>query len=1023
MKLQFKEQQYQLDAINSIVNVFSGCSISQKDMDFYKNPRIWNYENENLIKDNIYNVQKHNNIPKQYHTTRITNNAYARNTIANFDESLFLDITMETGTGKTFTFIETMYKLNAENGLSKFIVLVPSIAIKQGTIKNLDITKEYFQQKYNNKKLDVFAYSSAPSKKGKGVPTIPAIENFISNSNNNISVLIMTRQAFASKNNTDESKSNIIYRKRESTLYNNSRTYMDAIASQNPDLIIDEPHRFKTDKSIELLKNFNAQFVLRYGATFGEKGKENYKNLMYILDSINAFKYNLVKRIEVTTIENEDIINSQIQLLSSSTKDRADIECFTKDGKTIRVSLLKNDNLSEKTKDNRFDGYILENIASIDGKKIAFFSNGFSLQENVIDSISRQKEAEKEILLKTTIDYHFEKERVLFDKGIKVLSLIFIDGVRQYRGTKGDAGIGELAQLFEKLYKNRLEDELENMLTSESYKKHLLELKKDISQVHAGYFSEDNQISDDKIENDIEIVLNDKEKLLDIKEPRRFIFSMWALQEGWDNPNVFNLCKLAPSNSSVTKLQQIGRGLRLAVNKYGERITAEYDDFDQINMLSVIVPSTEKNFVLDIQHDIAQGNIHNTTYILTAEILKNKDIVTSDKKAYSLITELENLQIIVEDIANEDQFIIQENLDISLIDRINENIITEQQKELLKRHLLSINSLKSKIKNKTKSNNPVKINKENYKKFQELWEYLNQKVYYEFNIDTSQLIKQVQEKIEIQKRDIQNGKDINVFKLQKDIVNRDTEIGKTITSIQKSSIKYDRKYTVKEVINIIQKQTKISIHTIISILKGMDIEVFNQLCTNTKHTRDYIIDFIKQSKMDMILQKISYNFLDENVSNTILTKNGQVVDSIDISCLGRNSIDKFLKDTCLYSNIIGYDSDIEYDTIQESTHNSITVYAKLPKIKIPLPFGTFSPDFAYVINQGDNKFLYLVVETKGYYTLYDNHLSEIEKQKIEFTKKFIQSLQTLQKKNVPIYYHTKINQQEISTIIHNILEK
>jgi len=1021
MKLQFKEQQYQLDAVNSIINVFSGCSISQKDRDFYKNPRIWNYENENLIKDNIYNVQKHNNIPKKYHTTRITNNAHAMNTIANFDESLFLDITMETGTGKTFTFIETMYKLNAENSLSKFIVLVPSIAIKQGTIKNLDITKEYFQQKYNNKKLDIFAYSSAPSKKGKGVPTIPAIENFISNSNNNISVLIMTRQAFASKNNISESKKNIIYRKRESTLYNNSRTYMDAIASQNPVLIIDEPHRFKTDKSIELLKNFNAQFVLRYGATFGEKGKENYKNLMYILDSVDAFKYNLVKRIEVTTIENEDITNSQIKLLLSSTKDKADIECSTKDGKTIKVSLLKNDNLFEKTKDNRFNGYILENIVSIDGKKIAFFSNGFSLQENVIDSISRQKEAEKEILLKTTIEYHFERERELFDKGIKVLSLIFIDGVRQYRGTKGEAGTGELAQLFEKLYKNCLEDELNKMYISESYKKHLLELKKDITQVHAGYFSEDNQISDEKIENDIEIVLNDKEKLLDINEPRRFIFSMWALQEGWDNPNVFNLCKLAPSNSSVTKLQQIGRGLRLAVNKYGERITAEYDDFDHINILSVIVPSTEKNFVLDIQNDIAQGNIRNTTHILTAEILESKNIVTSNRKANSLITELEALQIIVEDSTNEDQFIIQENLDISLIDSIKESIITEQQKVLLKQHLLSINSLKSKIKNKTKSNDLVMINKENYKKFQELWEYLNQKVYYEFNIDTSQLIEKVCIEIDKYKYNIQNGEDINLFKLKKEALNRDTEIKQIKTSSQKSSVENHRKYTVKEIINTIQKQTKISIHTIMSILEKMDEAVFDQLLKNSKHTRDYIAHFIKESKMDMILQEISYNFLDEDVNNTILTKNGQVVDSIDIGYLGRDSTDDFPKDTCLYSNIIGYDSNIEYDTIQESIYDSITVYAKLPKIKIPLPFGTFSPDFAYVINQGDNKSLYLVVETKGYNTLYDTHFSKIEQRKISFTKKFIQLLQ--EKNNVPIYYQTKINKQELSTIVQNILRK
>ncbi len=1014
MKLQFKEQQYQLDAMNSIVDVFRGCEIA-KSTDFYSNPRLWNRETEQQIKYNILSIQNRNNIPSSFRTIdeNATSNICARENIEKLEYSLFLDIMMETGTGKTFAFIETIYKLNAEYNISKFIILVPSVAIKQGTIKNINITREYFGQKYNNKKLDIMVHKTINNK--RKMPVIPAIDNFLSADTHNISVLIMTRQAYGNE------KKNVIYQKQEYLFRNQADTYIDAIADQNPVLIIDEPHRFKSDKNFEQLRRFNAQFILRFGATFGEKGKEGYQNLMYILDSIDAFKQNLVKRIEVTTIGNKDITNNTIKLLSTSTKLRAIISYATREEKIEKVELYKTEDLGEKTNDSRFKGYILDDIFSVEGLKHVVFSNGLKLEEGIEDSISRFKEEEKKILLKTTINYHFERERELFDKGIKSLSLIFIDGVKQYRGNKGEAGTGKLAELFEKLYIERLDEELTMLFTSENYRKHLEFLKQNVHKVHAGYFSEDNSSSDEKIEKDIDIVLNDKEKLLDINEPRRFIFSMWALQEGWDNPNVFTLCKLAPSNSSVTKLQQIGRGLRLAVDKFGNRITSEYDDFDNINMLSVIVPSMEKDFVQDIQNDVKNGNIHNATSIITASILEEMSIVSSNRQANKLIDKLLALKLIKESTLDIDTFIIDYQTNIDKVNEIDDSILSNDEKKILKQYISNSQAVNNKIIKRPDKREKIKINKKNYEKFKELWESLNQNIFYEFNIETEKLVSDVCNELNKNFNNIKDPQTYINFKLTKTILDIPNKSTRDISKILKAETsEYDNKYSVKEILKDIQNKTNISLNTIINIFSNIDKNVYEYFIQNPKKVKDYLIYYIKEAKTDLILQKITYNFNKVSISNTALTKNGTVRDEVSGE-LGKEILQDFPKETCLYENAIAYDSTIEKDTIKESTHESIIVYAKLPRIKIPVPFGTFSPDFAYVLNkEGQDKSLYLIVETKGYDSMLDSHLSFTEKQKINFIEKFIDNMREQQ--NIPIYYKTKINQKELSNIIHDILD-
>ncbi|MFA4763173.1 DEAD/DEAH box helicase family protein, partial [Helicobacter pylori] len=418
------------------------------------------------------------------------------------------------------------------------------------------------------------------------------IRSFILASNHKCCVLVMTFSAFNKEKNTIN-KSCI----ENTNLFNGAKSYMQALASISPVVIMDEPHRFLGDKTKKYLEQLNALITLRFGATF----KDDYKNLIYALDSKKAFDCALVKSISVASVGESNEYFLELKGVVKIQNDyEAAINYTNLENKTQSVKVKKHDNLGVVTQISALEDYIVENIT----KNEVRFLNGFNLLLDQKEPFSHLLEGEQEVMLKEAIKSHFEREEGLFKKGIKALCMVFISGVNSYLSENEKPA--KLALLFEKLYQQKLEEVLKKPL-DENYRAYLERTKDAIYKVHGGYFAKSKKESDEA--QVIALILKEKEKLLSFDSDLRFIFSQWALQEGWDNPNVMTICKLAPSHSNITKLQQIGRGLRLAVNDKGERITKEHADFDFVNELVVIVPQVEGDFVGAIQQEISEHSL------------------------------------------------------------------------------------------------------------------------------------------------------------------------------------------------------------------------------------------------------------------------------------------------------------------------------------------------------------------------------------------------------------------------------
>ncbi|MFY4779775.1 DEAD/DEAH box helicase family protein, partial [Aliarcobacter butzleri] len=551
LKIKFDRLDYQELAVNSISDVFKNIAFKPND-NKKSNPSFDLQASKSILVNNITKVREINKVNIGDTSIR---------------DELVIDTLMETGTGKTFTFLESIYRLNRDYGLCKFIILVPSNPIRQGTIKNINITKEFFTKEYG-KQISVYNYSEK------------TVLNYINASSQNISVLVSTYQSFNKATNS------INKNKVEQTLIGRSRSYMQAIGHLRPVIIIDEPHRFEGKQTAKYLKEFNALFTLRFGATF--KGDE-YKNLIYTLDSVDAFSRGLVKAITVDTVGNENVDNHTIMLKEVKGLNQKDyvakIEYKDINSKTKATELKHGENLGEKVGIEYLTSYVVEKIT----KSEVIFTNGISILLGESESYGVLLDEMQKVIVDTAIKNHFEREEELFKLNIKSLCLFFIDRVDKYLTEDGING--KLALLFETLYLKNLEQVLKRDNLDEDYKKYLLKTKDSIKEVHSGYFAKSKKEGDEA--EAIELILNKKEELLSFDSNLRFIFSQWALQEGWDNPNVMTLCKLAPSNSKISKLQQIGRGLRLAVNQDGKRITKDDGNFDFVNELFVVIPSTE----------------------------------------------------------------------------------------------------------------------------------------------------------------------------------------------------------------------------------------------------------------------------------------------------------------------------------------------------------------------------------------------------------------------------------------------
>ena len=978
LKIKFDRLDYQELAVNSISDVFKNIAFKPND-NKKSNPSFDLQASKSILVNNITKVREINKVDI--------------GDISIKDE-LVIDTLMETGTGKTFTFLESIYRLNRDYGLCKFIILVPSNPIRQGTIKNINITKEFFTKEYG-KQISVYNYSEK------------TVLNYINASSQNISVLVSTYQSFNKATNS------INKNKIEQTLIGRSRSYMQAIGHLRPVIIIDEPHRFEGKQTAKYLKEFNALFTLRFGATF--KGDE-YKNLIYTLDSVDAFSRGLVKAITVDTVGNENVDNHTIRLKEVKGTNQKDyvakIEYKDINSKPKLTELKHGENLGEKVGIEYLTSYVVEKIT----KSEVIFTNGISILLGESESYGVLLDEMQKVIVDTAIKNHFEREEELFKLNIKSLCLFFIDRVDKYLTEDGING--KLALLFETLYLKNLEQILKKDNLDEDYKKYLLKTKDSVKEVHSGYFAKSKKEGDEA--EAIELILNKKEELLSFDSDLRFIFSQWALQEGWDNPNVMTLCKLAPSNSKISKLQQIGRGLRLAVNQDGKRITKDDSNFDFVNELFVVIPSTEENFVTSIQKEISENSIKQVSKLFNEDIMVENHIATTSRAAVKLLDKLDEIGFISIDDNDMSEIIISkedystrskelESLDIKGCDN-------SRLKEYFDSFFKTTNRIKAKDRSDKKEKGKIKIHQENFQKFKTLWENLNYDAVVKYDINSEVLIEKARDKIN--ENFTISGQDI-IVKRDKNIEDKNKhDSEKETISVETHSI-----FTLYEFVKALSNSTKLSMQTIAKVLHGIKKEKFDLIYQNENLALKKIEEQLVSSIYEVIINKISYDLKEIKTCNTSLTdKNGNLKEFIPEGSLGTETYkikSKNIRDLSIYDeDFMEVDSNIEKLTIDESSDKRITVFGKLPKVNIPTAHGRhYNPDFGYVIEIGNGKELYFVVETKGYDKFDD--ISTKEKLQIKSAEAFFRKLREM---GVNVEYQTKLNSPDLSQIISDILK-
>ncbi|WQX72333.1 type III restriction-modification system endonuclease [Helicobacter pylori] len=965
MKIKFKRLDYQEKCLNQILGVFKGIYFEEPENDAQRiaNPIFETEAIKDLLLENIEDLRS-----KQ----KITQGSVG------IEKSLNCDILMETGTGKTFCFLECVYALHQNYRLSKFIVLTPSNAIKLGVLKSIEITREFFKSEYSNTHLESYE----------------DIERFILASNHKCCVLVMTFSAFNKEKNTIN-KSCI----ENTNLFNGAKSYMQALASMRPIVIMDEPHRFLGDKTKKYLEQLNALTTLRFGATF----KDDYNNLIYALDSKKAFDCALVKSISVASVGESDEYFLELKGIE---KGEAAINYTNLENKTQSVKVKEHDNLGALTQISALEDYIVEKITKTEIR----FLNGVNLLLDQKEPFSYFVEGEQEVILKEAIKSHFEREERLFKKGIKALCMVFISGVNSYLSENEQPA--KLALLFEKLYQQKLEEVLKKPL-DENYRAYLERTKDAIYKVHGGYFAKSKKVGDEA--QVIALILKEKEKLLSFDSDLRFIFSQWALQEGWDNPNVMTICKLAPSYSNITKLQQIGRGLRLAVNDKGERITKEHADFDFVNELVVIVPQVEGDFVGAIQQEISEHSLIKQTF--SAEELEKSGMV---KKGYYgvLFEKLEGLDFGEKTgdenfklTLNQNEFLKKEPELEKLKDE--KYLDLEKLKDFLKDRLVGHFRVRNKNERKTEK---IKINKENFKKFETLWESLNHQARIAYAIDSESLIDEIVKKINASFKVSSKSVSVTMHKKVETMGNN----AKTETFERESACVW----SLHEFISALSNKVKLSFKSVAKVLEKIDENKFNEIKKNEQEGLRRLEELFLEIIYQNIKDKISYQMRETTIKNrkndAFYDEKGEIREFLD----GSLGVDKYeiknssAREKCLYENFMQVDSEIEKNTIEESNDTKIIVFGKLPRVKIPVGLNqTYSPDFGYVVENNDKKVL-LVVETKGVDK--KSELRPEEERKISTAKKFFEALK---KQGVNIEYKTKMKKDQLSALINEVLNR
>lgn len=997
MKLKFKQQAFQANAVKAVTECFAGqpksrgfkyaidpgraaagtsATLPGTEEEGFANTKIA----LSLVQllENLQSVQRRQNLPvsPELKSTSVS--------------KVNLDIEMETGTGKTYCYIKTMFELHREYGWSKFIVVVPSIAIREGVMKSFEIMSQHFLEQYG-KKVRPFIYNSKQ---------LHNLESFSSDAG--INVMIINVQAFAARGEDARRIYGMPKKRSNGTIEMvglddfQSRKPIDIIRKNRPILILDEPQKMEGKATTEKLAEFDPLMILRYSATHKTEHDKVYR-----LDAIDAYNQKLVKKIAVRGITVKGLKGTNPYLYLESIKiaqtkppeARAELEIQQKNGiKRVHRTLRKNDNLYDLSDGlEQYRGFVVSDLDA--NENTISFTNGVVLRAGEATGDVNES-ALRRIQIREAIKAHFEKEQALFDRGIKVLSLFFIDEVAKYR-SYNEAGEqpGEYATMFEEEFNAQLNEVL--TLEDTPYNRYLK--KSPAAKTHNGYFSIDKKTKrflnpevktrgeaagEAEDVDAYDLILRDKARLLSFEEPIRFLFSHSALREGWDNPNVFVICTLKHSDNAVSRRQEVGRGMRLAVSQSGDRM----DDpatVHQINVLTVVANESYKDFVAGLQKDISASlsarPLKADEAYFTGKILKTPsgDVAVTPQLAKAIYKYL-----IKNDYTEDDDKIAatyheakKEGKLAPLPPELAPH--AEQVFQLIDTvfSAAQLPEIEDERKNKV---NPRNSNFEK-KEFQELWGRINRKAIYAVDFKTDELIDKCvkaldkelkvtplqytvmagEQKEEAKYEEMKKG---DAFELKENATEK-------LTSSAQSAVKYD-------LIGKLAEATQLTRQTIATILRGINVAVFGQYKTNPE---DFILKagtLINEQKATVIVEHLAYNPIDETHSIDIFTQDK------------KEDLTKGFKATRHIYDYVFTDSGTERTFVGElDASTEVVVYAKLPKtFQIPTPVGNYSPDWAIAFNKDKVKHVYFVAETKG--TMSSMELREVEKSKLSCARKF-----------------------------------
>lgn len=997
MKLRYKHQRFQTEAALAVANAFTGQPKSDGQSDHIVDQGVHQdlfavkgFGNKNVILapeavcENVRAIQTEQGLKPVEQLQQLQGVGTA------------LTIEMETGTGKTYTYIKTMYELNARYGWTKFVVVVPSIAIREGVLKSFESMQEHFAQEYG-KRMQYFMYNSKQLSK---------IDAFASDAG--MHVMIINTQAFNAS--MDEEKSTdkmekgklkkadkaarIIFERRDEF---GSRRPIDVLAQTHPIMIIDEPQSVlgvdKKNKTRKGIAMFKPLFTLLYSATHR---KGDIYNMVYKLDAIDAYNQKLVKKIEVkgirqigSTATNGYVYLEEIVIGKGYPQARISFDIKTQTG-TKQVSKLVDERFNLKEQSGGLAEYDNNFIVErIDGRQgIVRFLNGLTLHEgDAVGSVN--EDYIRRIQIRETIRTHLERERQLFSQHIKVLSLFFIDHVDSYRLYEGEDSKGKFAKMFEEEY-NRVLSEMLPSFTDEAYLRYLSDPRNAASKVHQGYFSmdkkgkavESKERQGENEERALDLIMKDKERLLSLSEPVRFIFSHSALKEGWDNPNVFQICTLKNSDNETKKRQEVGRGMRLCVNQKGERQDADVlgDHVFDTNILTVIASESYDDFAKKLQTEMAEA-CADRPIVITAHLFEGRSYTMADgtngkfdiNQARVIYNALIRKDYVDDNGALTAQYFEDkrnDRLDFEKANDWREGIIAALDTVFDPAAVRPENGRKPKL---------AKLQKDNFakKEFQNLWKRINRRTYYQVSFETSDLVKkaieELDEKLRVTEiRIVVEGGSMDEIRDKESVeagvaMNQGDVRTIHVTEAVGKEVTYD-------LIGQLVTATGLTRKTIVEILKGIKPETFSMFKMNPE---EFIIKtglIINDCKALAVIQSITYEKLNDEFSTDIFT-----VDALR-GKLGINAIES---KKSLYDLVVLDSMGVEKNFAESlEREDDVVVYTKLPRgFYINTPMGKYNPDWAVAFREGSVKHVYFVAETKGN-DLLSSQIRSSEKSKI-----------------------------------------